>query len=100
MSRRTAKAEFGVVRPILDRAHHKVSCRCNDGAADAFVERAHGDLVDTALRGLARPAEAHLHAGKALQLDRHVFHDMCGPGAFLQSQQETSWFADTAAVSR
>ncbi len=87
-----------VERTIFDRRHHHVARGGERDASDRFVACTHRDLVHAAPAGLARLAETGLHAGQVLQLDHHVLHDVRGPGAFAQPQQEAAALADAAAM--
>ncbi|MCY1352233.1 hypothetical protein D9M69_385210 [compost metagenome] len=66
---------------ILDRGHDQVARAEQGGAGDFLVPGTDDHLVDAAHRGFARLAEAAGHARQVLQLKRHVFQDMAGPGA-------------------
>ena len=68
------------------------------GAADDGVARAERHLVDAAVRGRARLAEAGLHAGQVLQFQDDVFEDVAGPGAVAQALDEAAALAHAAAV--
>ena len=83
---------------ILDRRHHQIAGGIQAGAADFFMARPHHDLVHAARRGLARLAEAALHAGQILQLERDMLEDVARPGAFAQAQQKSAMLTDAAAV--
>lgn len=74
------------------------AARRQGGLADAFLARADDDLVDAVLARHARLAEAGLHAGLGLQLERHVLQDVAGPGTVAQAHQKAAAPAHAAAV--
>ena len=87
-----------VVGTVVDGGFDQVARGGQRGLAHRFVAGADGHLVNAARAGFARLAKAGLHPGARLQLQRHVFHDVCRPGAVAQAQQKAATLAHAATV--
>ena len=92
------QGRFQVVGFIVDGGHQQFTRGGQGGAAHVLFARAEGHLVDAALAGRARLAEARAHAGQVLQLQHHVLEDVGRPRAFAQALEKAAPFAHAAAV--
>ena len=92
------QGRFQVVGFIIDGGHQQFARGGQGGAAHVLFTRAESHLVDAALAGRARLAEARAHACQVLQFQHHVFEDVRRPGAFAQALEKAAPLAHAAAV--
>ncbi len=83
---------------VLDRGDHELAGVIECLARHLLLVGVDDQLVEPANARLPGAAEARGYTGEALQLERHVFHDMGRPGAFPQAAQEAARLTVTAAV--
>ncbi len=87
-----------VERVITDGGQHQITCGLDRAASDFLLPTSHHHLVHAAVRGLAGAPETAGEARQALQFERHVLHDVRGPGAFVQPLEEAAAFVVAATV--
>jgi hypothetical protein len=83
---------------IVDGRQHDLAAQLQRGDGNVFFLVLDDDLVHALDVGLAGPAEAHLDARQALQLQRDMLEDMGHVRATLEPLKEPAALTDATAV--
>ena len=87
-----------IERLVFNGGHNQVAAHGQCQAGDFVMQVVDDDFVNAATTTVTGTSKTTGYASQAEQLQGHMLHDVCGPGAFVQAFDETAVFFIAAAV--
>ena len=93
-----ADGRANIERAVIVGREHQLACQLHGPQRDRVFPERDDHLVAPAHVDAASPSEPAWQPGKRLQFERHVLHDVTGPGAVMQATQEPAALVIAAAM--